>query len=58
MNQPVPAQRKISLCADDYGLTRGVSRAILFTQEEGPARRAYEAIGFQRIGDYGLVLFR
>lgn len=36
----------------------GVSRAVLFTQEQGPARRAYEAIGFQCIGDYGLVLFR
>jgi predicted GNAT family acetyltransferase len=41
-------------------LTReeGVSRAVLFTHEQGPARRAYEAIGFQVIGDFGLVLFR
>jgi len=36
----------------------GISRAVLFTHEQGPARRAYEAIGFQLIGDYGLVLFR
>ena len=36
----------------------GASRAVLFTAEKGPARRAYEAIGFQNIGDYGLVLFR
>lgn len=36
----------------------GVSRAVLFTNEQGPARRAYEAIGFHAIGDYGLVLFR
>jgi len=36
----------------------GASRAVLFTNEQGPARAAYEAIGFQHIGDYGLVLFR
>ena len=36
----------------------GVSRAILFTGEDNSAaRRAYEAIGFRRVGDYGLVLF-
>jgi predicted glycoside hydrolase/deacetylase ChbG (UPF0249 family) len=28
MNQASPAQRKISLCADDYGLSEGVNRAI------------------------------
>ena len=36
---------------------QGVSRAVLFTG--GPsAARSYEAVGFRRIGDYGLVLFR
>jgi GNAT superfamily N-acetyltransferase len=34
---------------------RGVRRAILFTKDPSAAR-AYEAIGFQRIGDYALVL--
>jgi uncharacterized protein len=37
----------------------GVGRAILFTGEDNlAARRAYEAIGFRRIGDYGLILFQ
>ena len=36
----------------------GVRRALLFTGEENvAARRAYEAIGFRAIGDYGLLLF-
>ena len=36
----------------------GVRRAILFTGEDAVAsRRAYEAIGFRQIGDYGLVIF-
>jgi predicted GNAT family acetyltransferase len=36
----------------------GVSRAILFTGEDNPAaRRAYQAIGFRPLGDYGLLLF-
>jgi GNAT superfamily N-acetyltransferase len=36
----------------------GVSRAILFTGEDNPAaQRAYQAIGFRPIGDYGLLLF-
>lgn len=35
----------------------GVSRSILFTGRDNvAARRAYEAIGYRRIGDYGLVL--
>lgn len=35
----------------------GVSRAILFTgRDHVAARRAYEALGFRAIGDYGLVL--
>jgi ribosomal protein S18 acetylase RimI-like enzyme len=36
----------------------GVRRALLFTGEENvAARKAYEAIGFRAIGDYGLLLF-
>ena len=36
---------------------RGVSRAVLFTSNPSAAR-SYEAVGFQRVGDYGLVLLR
>ena len=37
---------------------RGVGRAILFTGEESvSARRAYEALGFVAVGDYGLLGF-
>lgn len=36
----------------------GVYRAVLFTGVENvAARRAYEAIGFRVVGDYGLVIF-
>jgi GNAT superfamily N-acetyltransferase len=35
----------------------GASRAVLFT-ENPSAARSYEAVGFRRIGDYALVLFR
>lgn len=35
----------------------GAVRAVLFT-ENPAARRAYEALGFQRVGEYGLVIFR
>ena len=36
-----------------------VERAILFTGEENvPAQKAYQALGFRRIGDYGIVLLR
>ena len=35
----------------------GVVEAILFTEAENhPAQRAYEALGFERIGDYGMVI--
>lgn len=34
---------------------RGVTRAVLFTKNPS-AVRAYEAVGFRRIGEYGLVL--
>jgi RimJ/RimL family protein N-acetyltransferase len=37
---------------------RGVTRGVLFTaQENRPAQRAYEALGFQVVGDYGLLGF-
>ncbi|MHC4598995.1 MAG: GNAT family N-acetyltransferase [Planctomycetota bacterium] len=35
----------------------GVERAILFTDSE-PAVKAYRALGFRRIGEYGLIRFR
>jgi N-acetylglutamate synthase-like GNAT family acetyltransferase len=35
----------------------GVERAILFTGEDNHAQRPYRAIGFEAVGDYGLVLF-
>jgi predicted GNAT family acetyltransferase len=36
----------------------GVERAILFTDAGNqPAQSAYEALGFERVGHYGLVLF-
>ena len=35
----------------------GVVEAILFTEAENhPAQRAYEALGFERIGNYGMVM--
>ena len=36
---------------------QAVRRAVLFT-ENPAARRAYEAIGFRKAGEYGLVIFR
>lgn len=36
---------------------RGATRAVLFTPNPNAAR-AYEAVGFERIGSYALVLFR
>ena len=36
----------------------GVGRAVLFTERENEAaRRAYRALGFRVVGDYGMVLF-
>jgi RimJ/RimL family protein N-acetyltransferase len=36
----------------------GVVRAVLFTQADNhAARRAYQRIGFELVGDYGLLLF-
>jgi GNAT superfamily N-acetyltransferase len=37
----------------------GVTSGVLFTGEDNMwARRAYESLGFEAIGDYGLILFR
>lgn len=36
---------------------RGASRAVLFTKNPSAAR-SYEALGFRRVGDYSLVLWR
>ncbi len=38
-------------------LSRGASRAVLFTSNPSAAQ-SYEAVGFRRAGDYGLILFR
>jgi RimJ/RimL family protein N-acetyltransferase len=38
--------------------TRGVERSILFTGVDNrAAQAAYRALGYERVGDYGLVLF-
>lgn len=37
--------------------SRGVQRAVLFTNHNNPAQRAYRAIGFREVGDYGLILW-
>lgn len=37
---------------------RGVRRSVLFTQHDNhPAKSAYRALGYQQVGDYGIVLF-
>ncbi|MGH7333723.1 MAG: GNAT family N-acetyltransferase [Candidatus Rokuibacteriota bacterium] len=37
---------------------QGARRGVLFTAEENwPAQRAYEALGFRPVGDYGLLSF-
>jgi ribosomal protein S18 acetylase RimI-like enzyme len=37
----------------------GAASAVLFTGEENvPARRAYEALGFRVVGDYALIIFQ
>jgi RimJ/RimL family protein N-acetyltransferase len=42
-----------------HARSRGVRRAILFTGEHDvPAIKAYRALGFERIGDFKIVLFK
>jgi GNAT superfamily N-acetyltransferase len=37
---------------------RGVARSVLFTPTgNAPARTAYRALGYERVGDYALILF-
>jgi len=48
--------RMVVAGALQQGKRQGLTRAILYT-EDAKARRAYEALGFQRIGDYGLNVF-
>jgi predicted GNAT family acetyltransferase len=37
---------------------RGAVRAVLFTDvDNAPAQRAYRALGFEPVGDWGLVRF-
>jgi predicted GNAT family acetyltransferase len=38
------------------GKERGATRAVLFTKNPS-AVKSYEAVGFRRAGDFGLVLF-
>jgi GNAT superfamily N-acetyltransferase len=48
--------RRVVAAALHVAEQEGVSRAVLFT-ESPAARRCYEALGFQRIGDYGTIIF-
>jgi len=37
---------------------KGVASSVLFTEEDNhPAKAAYRALGYQRVGDYGMVMF-
>ena len=37
---------------------RGVARSVLFTETGNhPAQAAYRALGYERVGDYGILLF-
>jgi len=37
---------------------RGVTSSVLFTEVDNhPAKAAYRALGYQRVGDYGMVMF-
>ncbi len=50
--------RAVVAGALQLALREGVSKAVLFTdQHNHSARAAYEGLGFERVGDYGLILF-
>ncbi len=60
----VPAQRSrgyaraVVAGALELARAQGVGRAVLFTGDDNiAAHRAYEAIGFGRVGEYGLIFF-
>ena len=37
---------------------RGVRRSVLFTEDDNhPAKAAYRALGYEHVGDYGMVMF-
>lgn len=41
-----------------HARANGVTRSILFTEEENaPAQTAYTALGYDRVGEYGLILY-
>jgi ribosomal protein S18 acetylase RimI-like enzyme len=40
-----------------FARQQGVRQAVLFTEPDNPARRAYEAIGFREVGRYGILLY-
>jgi predicted GNAT family acetyltransferase len=41
-----------------HAVGQGAHRSVLFTGESNlPARRAYESLGYEAVGDYGLLLF-
>jgi predicted GNAT family acetyltransferase len=47
--------RRVVACALRVAEQEGMTRAVLFT-ENPAARRSYEALGFQRIGDFGVII--
>lgn len=50
--------RRVVASSLEMARTEGVERSILFTGDHNTAaQRAYEAIGFRAVGDYGLRLF-
>lgn len=48
--------RRVVAGALELAGQEGVTRAVLFT-ESPAARRCYEALGFQRVADYGTIIF-
>ncbi len=50
--------RRVVAAALKAAQVAGVTRAVLFTDDSNlPARKAYEALGFEIIGDYGVAFF-
>ncbi len=51
--------RAVTAGALQLALDSGVERGVLFTADDNrQAQRAYESLGFKRVGGYGLVLVR
>jgi predicted GNAT family acetyltransferase len=60
---PALRARKYARCAVAASLLeargKGVKRSVLFTAHENiPAQRAYEAIGYKRVGEFRLLMFK